>query len=100
MPGHGEVCGPEAIADVRAYLQFILGAAREGFEKGTPPLELATGLDLGRFAPLHDAERLVPNIHRIYSELKGEPWGTPLNAGQMFSEMLAYNGGQPLRCFA
>ena len=100
VPGHGEVCGPEAIGDVRAYLQFILGVAREGFEKGTPPLELATGLDLGRFAPLHDAERLVPNLHRIYSELKGEPWGTPLNAGQMFTEMLAYNGGQPLRCFA
>ena len=54
----------------------------------------------GRFAPLHDAERLVPNLHRIYSELKGEPSGTPLNANQMFTEMLTYNGGQPLRCFA
>ena len=100
VPGHGAVCGPELIAEVRAYLEFVQEVAGRGFEKGTPPLELADGLDLGRFAHLHDRERLVPNIHRVYSELKGERWGTPLDAGQMFREMLAYNGGQPLRCFA
>lgn len=100
VPGHGAVCGPAAIGDVRAYLQFVQEAARRGFEKGTPPLELAMGLDLGRFADLHDRERLAPNLHRAYSELRGEPWGTPLDAVQMFAEMLTYNGGQPLRCFA
>jgi cyclase len=100
VPGHGPVCGPAAIADVRAYLQFIQETAKRGSEAGTPPLELARDLDLGRFKDLHDRERLVPNLHRAYSELRGERWGIPLNYQQMFAEMLVYNGNQPLRCLA
>lgn len=100
VPGHGPVCGPEAISDVRAYLRFVQETAKSGLEAGTPPLELAQNLDLGRFAPLHDKERLVPNLHRAYSELRGEPWGKPLDFRQLFTEMLIYNGNQPLRCLA
>lgn len=100
VPGHGPVCGPEAIADVRAYLRFVQETAKAGMEAGTPPLELAQGLDLGRFDALHDKERLVPNLHRAYSELRGEPWGKALDFRQLFAEMLIYNGNQPLRCLA
>lgn len=100
VPGHGAVCGPEAIADVRAYLEFVQETAKRGLEAGTPPLELAQSLDLGRFEPLHDKERLVPNLHRAYSELRGEPWGKALDFRQLFAEMLIYNGNQPLRCLA
>jgi len=100
VPGHGPVCGPEVIGEVRAYLLWLTAEARRGFEAGTPPLELAGSLDLGRFAPWHDPERLVPNIHRAYSELRGEPRGIPLDYAQLFREMLIYNGGKPLRCFA
>jgi cyclase len=100
VPGHGEVCGPEAIGEVRAYLQFVQDAGRKGYEAGTPPLELAQSLDLGRFEHLHDKERLVPNLHRVYSETKGERWGIGLDFRQLFAEMLIYNGNQPLRCLA
>lgn len=100
VPGHGPVCGPEAISDVRAYLRFVQETAKSGLEAGTPPLELAQNLDLGRFDSLHDKERLVPNLHRAYSELRGEPWGKPLDFRQLFTEMLIYNGNQPLRCLA
>ena len=100
VPGHGPVCGPEAIGEVRAYLEFIRETAQRGFNAGTPPLELAQALDLGRFESLHDKERLVPNLHRAYSELRGERWGIPLDFRQLFAEMLIYNGGQPLRCLA
>lgn len=100
VPGHGEICGPEVIGEVRAYLRWLQETARPAFAKGTPPLELASGLDLGRFAELHDRERLVANLHRVYSELRGEPPGTPLDHVQMFREMLIYNGNQPLRCLA
>ncbi len=100
VPGHGPVCGPEAIADVRAYLRFVQETAKAGMKAGTPPLELAQNLDLGRFDSLHDKERLVPNLHRAYSELRGEPWGKPLDFRQLFAEMLIYNGNQPLRCLA
>lgn len=100
VPGHGEICGPEVIADVRSYLLWVQQSARAGFEKSTPPLELAGALDLGRFAGWHDRERLVPNLHRVYSELRGEPLGVPLDYRQLFAEMLIYNGNQPLRCLA
>jgi cyclase len=100
VPGHGAVCGPEAITDVRAYLEFIQTTAKRGMDAGTPPLELAQSLDLGLFANLTDPERLVPNLHRAYSELRGEPWGGPLDFRQLFAEMLVYNGNQPLRCLA
>ncbi|MBI2767291.1 MAG: MBL fold metallo-hydrolase [Chloroflexi bacterium] len=100
VPGHGAVCGPAAMEEVRAYLRFIDAAARRGFEAGTPPLELARGLELGPFAHLCDPERIVGNLHRAYSELRGEPRGAALPLMEMFSEMVEYNGGQPLRCLA
>jgi cyclase len=100
VPGHGAVAGPEVIGVVRAYMHFIQETARWGAEAGVEPLVLARDLDLGAFAGLHDAERVVPNLHRAYAELRGEPWGAPMNYGLMFREMLAYNGGRPLRCLA
>ena len=100
VPGHGAVSGPEVIQDVRDYLLFVQEAAKRGFAAGTPPLELAQSLDLGKFDSLHDKERLVPNLHRAYSELRGEKWGATLDFRPMFADMLTYNGGQPLRCLA
>lgn len=100
VPGHGAVTGSSAIQDVRAYLQFIQESAKRGLEAGTPPLELAQGLDLGRFESLHDAERLAPNLHRAYSELRGEEWGKALDFHQMIADMLTLNGNKPLRCLA
>lgn len=100
VPGHGPVAGPEVIGEVRTYLEFIQETAKWGAESGAEPLAVARDLDLGRFSELHDRERLVPNLHRAYAELRGEPWGAPMNYGRMFQEMLEYNGGQPLRCLA
>ncbi len=100
VPGHGEVCGPAVVDEVREYLRFVQDAARRGMEAGIEPLELARELDLGRFERLHDIERLVPNLHRAYAEAEGKPWGAPLDYQRMFAEMLAFNGGKPLRCLA
>lgn len=99
VPGHGPVCGPEVIDEVEAYLRFVQDVARAGFAKGTPPLELARATDLGRFAAWHDTERLVANLHRAYSELRGEPLGAPIDPAAVFPDLLAFNGG-PLRCLA
>jgi len=100
VPGHGPGCGPQAIDAVEAYLRFVQDAARRGFEAGIEPLELARELDLGPFAALSDRERIVANLHRAYSELRGEPPAAPLDIGRVFAEMVAYNGGQPPHCFA
>lgn len=100
VPGHGPVCGPDALDAVADYLRWVQELAAEGFKKGAPPLELAQTTRLGRFGELSDPERLVPNLHRAYSELRGEERGAALDFPALFQEMIAYNGGKPLRCLA
>jgi cyclase len=100
IPGHGAVCGPEVIDDVAAYLSFIQEVAGKGFEADVSPLDVAREADLGGFGEWLDRERLVGNLHRAYSELRGEPRGAPLPLPQAVADMVAYNGGQMMRCLA
>ena len=100
IPGHGSVCGPEVMDDIEAYLTFIQETAREAFEAGLTPLDAARQADLGRFAGWHDSERIVGNLHRAYSELRWEPAGTVLDLGPIVADMVALNGGRPVRCLA
>jgi cyclase len=100
VPGHGTVCGPQAIEENAAYLAWLQKLAAQGFEAGAEPLAVARDTDLGQFAELLDPERLVGNLHRAYSELRGEERGTPLVLGTVMAEMIAYNGGQMPRCLA
>lgn len=100
VPGHGLVCGPEVFDEVEAYLRFVQEAAREMERRGMEPLDYARGLDLGRFAGLTDPERIVPNLHRARLELRGGERGAPLDFAALIDEMVAYNGGEPLRCLA
>ena len=100
VPGHGPVCGPAAIDDVQAYLHFVQETARRGKQAGLAPLDLARQTDLGRFAELTDPERIVGNLHRAYAELDGAPPGAEIDTAAALRDMIAYNGGQPLRCLA
>jgi len=100
VPGHGEVCGPEVIEDVDRYLRFVLDTAQRAHVEGVLALEAARSVDLGAFAGLHDRERIVGNLHRALHELAGAPAGSPLDIVAAFTDMLAYNGGGPLRCRA
>jgi cyclase len=100
VPGHGAVCTPGVLNVVEKYLRFIDATARKGLEAGLAPLELARQTDLGEFAELTDPERIVGNLHRAYSELSGAARGAAINVPQAFGDMVAYNGGQPLRCLA
>ena len=100
VPGHGPVCGPEAIEDVADYLRFVQRTAAEAKAAGLKPLEAAQRTDLGRFAKLHDRERIVGNLYRAYAELDGAEPGAPIDMRAVLRDMLVYNGGQPLRCLA
>ncbi|TYB54791.1 MBL fold metallo-hydrolase [Nonomuraea sp. PA05] len=100
VPGHGEVCGPEAYEPVEGYLRFVQDVARRGKEAGLTPLEAARQTDLGEWAGLLDPERIVGNLHRAYSELDGQPLGTPIDLVTAVLDMITYNGGQPLSCLA
>ena len=100
VPGHGPVCGVDALDAIEAYFRFVQDLAAEGLAAGVPPLELAQRADLGPFAGLTDPERLVANLHRAYAEAEGTPPGDPIDYLTAFSDMLALNGGGPLRCLA
>lgn len=100
VPGHGAVCGPEVIDDQVSYLQLVQDTAAAASKQRLSPLEAARHCDLGGFAAWTDPERLVGNLHRAFSELSGDPPGAPLPYPAIFQEMIAFNGGEPLRCCA
>jgi cyclase len=100
VPGHGPVCGPEVIDDVLGYLRFIQDLALRGKEAGLSPLDAARDADLGPYADLTDAERVVGNLHRAYLELAGGDRGARVDAAAALRDMVAYNGGRPLTCHA
>ena len=100
VPGHGSVCGNDVFDVIEAYLSFVMELAKKGRADGVAPLELARETDLGEFAGLLDQERLVGNLHRAYAELGGLPRGEALDVRAAFGDMIAYNGGEPLRCLA
>jgi cyclase len=96
VPGHGGVCGIEVLDGVEAYLTFVSELAASAKAAGETPLDAARQADLGEFASLLDSERIVGNLHRAYAELDG----TEPNILAAFGDMIAYNGGRPLRCLA
>jgi cyclase len=100
VAGHGPVCGPEVIDDVLGYLRFVRDVASRGYEAGLSPLDTARETDLGPYAGLLDAERIVGNLHRAYAELNGAAPGEPIDTAAALLDMVAYNGGQPLTCHA
>jgi cyclase len=100
VPGHGGVCGRESLDAVAGYLRFVQELAADAHAAGEAPLDAARQADLGPYAELLDAERIVGNLHRAYAELDGRPPGAPIDVLAAFGDMIAYNGGAPLRCFA
>ena len=100
VPGHGGVSGPELIDDVLGYLRFVADTARAGKAAGLSPLDAARDTDLGAYAELLDAERIVGNLHRAYAELDGAAAGAPIDIVAALTDMVAYNDGKPLTCYA
>ncbi|MER6217047.1 MULTISPECIES: MBL fold metallo-hydrolase [unclassified Streptomyces] len=95
VAGHGPVGGPELLDATAGYLRHVQRLAAEGLAAGLTPLEAAREADLGPYADLLDAERLVPNLHRAYAEAAGAPPGHRLDVDQLFREMVAFHGGLP-----
>lgn len=99
VPGHGPVCGPQVLDTVEAYLRFVMEHAESARSAGLDPLSAAREIDLGDWGELSDAERIVGNLHRAYADLD-LPRGAPIDTTAALADMVAYNGGNPLSCFA
>lgn len=100
VPGHGEVTSPDVLDDIEGYLRLVQRVAADAKAAGLSPLDAAREVDLGPYAEWHDVERIAGNLHRAYAELDGQPLGAPIDILSAFADMIAFNGGQPLRCLA
>jgi cyclase len=100
VPGHGPPGGIGMIDQCGRYLRWVQHSAETALAAGLTPLEAASELDLGEFAELLDTERLAGNLHRAYAECRGEERGAPIDLLSAFGDMVALNGGRPLRCLA
>lgn len=100
VPGHGAIGDAGLIQPQIDYLELVWSAAEEGFRAGRTPLETARRTDLGPFATWLDAERLPANLHRAYSEMRGEEPGRVLEMAPIIADMIAYNDDKPLHSLA
>lgn len=69
VPGHGPVCGPEAVRAMRRYLEFVQAEASRRFAAGMSAADAVADIDLGPFAGLGEPERLAVNVRAVYREL-------------------------------
>jgi cyclase len=72
VPGHGPVGGKQDLRVLRGYLQLVHDAARRAFDAGVPEKEATDSIDLGEYAGWAEANRLGPNVERVYAELRAE----------------------------
>lgn len=100
VTGHGAVCGAEVFAANAAYLRWLTDLAATGHSAGLAPLGVARECDLGEFADLLDAERIVGNLHRAYAELDGAAPGAPIDVVAAMGEIFEFNGGRRPDCLA
>jgi cyclase len=100
VPGHGAPGTIELVDVVGEYLRFVQDTAAAARAAGLSPLDAARQADLGPFAGLTDRERLAGNLHRAFAEHDGARPGAEIDLLPAFADMLAYNGGAPLRCLA
>jgi cyclase len=98
VPGHGAPCDASLISITIEYLEFVLATAKAGRAAGLTPLETARETDLGEFAGWLDSERIVGNLHRAYRDL--DPAETELDVFGALGDMVTFNGGKPLTCYA
>ena len=94
----GPPCDHQLIGVMAGYMEFVLATAAKGIAAGLSPLELARETDLGEYAGWLDSERIVGNLHRAYADLGAA--GPDVDVLAAFRDMVDYNGGKPLSCFA
>jgi cyclase len=89
VPGHGPVGGKSELAELRDYLALVRREAKRCFDAGLDEVEAALAIRLGWFDKWVEAERLVHNVNRFYTELRGEPFG-PLDPAKIRAGVEAF----------
>lgn len=71
VPGHGPVGGKAQLEDMLDYLKLLVREGRKAYDAGVSAGRAAAAIDLGHYASWTDADRIAPNMARLYSEFAG-----------------------------
>jgi glyoxylase-like metal-dependent hydrolase (beta-lactamase superfamily II) len=94
VPGHGPLATPSAVADLKAYFEFLSAEARARHHAGMSALEAARDIDLGPYAGWSEPERVVANVRALYRDFGDD---APADVLTVMGEMaaLATHPGSP-----
>ena len=84
VPGHGPVCGVEAVRDEQAYFHHVLDESRKCSEEGLTPRKAAERIQLSPYGEWRAPGRLVINVERAYREFRNEPLDAPWELPKLF----------------
>lgn len=84
VPGHGPVCGIEALRDERAYFEHVYDESRACFDDGLTAGQAAERIELGRYGGWKAPARLALNVERAYREFRDEPPDAPWDVPAIF----------------
>ena len=87
VPGHGPVCGIEAVKDEQAYFKHVFDESRKCFDQGLTSKQTAERIDLDRYGEWKAPVRLVINVERAYREFRDEPTDAPWDLPKIFDGM-------------
>ncbi len=86
VPGHGPIGDKDRVRELRTYFEVITTEARKRFDAGMDEDATARDIPLGQFAAWGEAERIVPNVYRLFAGFRGDPGG-PIDVVRAFAGM-------------
>jgi cyclase len=91
VPGHGPVGTKADLAEVHDYFTLLKTEARSAFDAGIPAWDAAREIygRLGRFGGWGEAERVYPNVLRLFQEFRGEV-DEPLDLAETWGGMARF----------
>jgi len=85
VPGHGPITDKGGVEAVKGYWEYLTAEARKRYDGGMSADEAVEDIDLGAYASLGEAERIVVNVNTLYKEFSGDT--SPANIVELFGSM-------------
>lgn len=86
VPGHGPLGTKGQVREVRTYFEIITREAHRRFEGGMTEDVAARDIAVGEYVHWGEAERLLPNVYRLFAQFRGDPDG-PIDVARAFAGM-------------
>jgi glyoxylase-like metal-dependent hydrolase (beta-lactamase superfamily II) len=89
VPGHGPVCGVDAVREMREYLEYVRRESRTHWLADRSALDASRRIELGPYAAWTEPFRLAANVHRCYREFAGMTWDANFDSGAVMADVRA-----------